>query len=731
MYFYMMLRFSTITNMKKSLSSILLLLLIIACGGKKAHTSTSCNILDSIPKERPILEEKYNLDKEKFNHIVDVIFDKGNVQHSKLPQGVSAQTDGRNIRFTSHIAGVNFHLSGHSDDGSFSVTSDSSVLVTLSGVTLVSRNNTPIKIDCREIAYLQCTGHATNYLVDTPHETNADISKTAAAIETTGDIVLCGGGKIALCGKRRFALHSNGRLLINDIVLAVENSVRDAISGIRGIAVIKGNIYINATKDAIKAKQGNILFFDGNISLTTTGEKGDGVQAANIYMYGSNISIKTSGNASRGFNAKGSVYILDGSLSVLTQGDALFAPKKADYSSNACIKCDKAMYIGGGYLNLENNATAGKGINCNGKMQMNDGILLIKNNGEDIVHPTIADAHASAKGIKCDSTIAINGGKTEVLVFGKGERCEGIESKDEIIISGNANIYVYASDDAINSGGNLTINDGKLYAYSAQNDGIDGNTGIIINGGTIITNGSSSPEQGIDCDFDGNLRITGGTLVSIGGMMGNTPNIPRNRLSTQQTIVWSGVELQRDKYINLCNEKEEIILSYKLPRSINHAGVVISSPLLQKDATYTLSTNDELTAENHLGNGLFIGGKCTATKKSEKFNLTTLITKINADGKIEKISADTTDISKGMGMMPPPPFGMKKGTPGMPPPPHDAHHKPGMPPPPFDMNNIPDSIKKHFLTPGNGNMPFPPPPFDGIRNKDEGYNAGNLPGGRW
>lgn len=710
-----MLRFFTILEMKKLLSSLLLLLIIVACGEKRTPVVENYNILDSIPKERPVLEDRYNLDKTKFGYIVDVIFDNGNVQYSKLPEGISVQSNGKDVHFVSHIAGVEFRLSGHSNDGSFSVTSQKSTLVTLNGVALASRN-TPIKIECREIAFLQCTGQAVNYLTDYPNEQNTTTAKTAAAIETTGDIVLCGGGKIALCGKRRFAMHCSGRLLINGATLVVENSVHDAISTVGGLAVVKGDLRINATNDAIKAKKGNVLFFDGNISLTSTGEKGDGIQAKDIYMYGGNLSVKTIGNASRGFNAKGSVYIVDGSLSVLTEGGPTFSEKKADYSSNACIKCENAMYIGGGYLNIENHATAGKGINCNGKMQMNDGILLVRNYGEDIVHPTIADAHASAKGVKCDSTIAINGGKIEVLVFGKGERCEGMESKNEIVISGDANIYVYATDDAINSGGDLIFNGGKLYVYSAQNDGIDSNAGIIINGGTVIANGSGGPEQGIDCDFDGNLRITGGTIVSIGGMMGDRPNIPRNKLSTQQTIAWSGVELQRDRYINLCNENNEIVLSYKLPRNINHAGVIISSPQLRKNSAYTLSTSDTVTANEHIGNGLFTGGNYPATEEKQQFSITSLITKINEKGEVEAITVDTTDFSRGT--MPPPPLPMM----GHDAPPMPPHHKPGMPPPPFDINNIPDSIKER--------LPFPPP-FDGMRGKDEGYNANNLPGGGW
>ena len=196
-------------------------------------------------------------------------------------------------------------------------------------------------------------------------------------------------------------------------------------------------------------------------------------------------------------------------------------------------------------------------------------------------------------------------------------------------------------------------------------------------------------------------------------MIGNKPNVPRNKFSTQQTVVWSDVELQRNKHIDLCNEKGEIILSYKLPRSIDHAGVLISSPLLHKNETYTLSTNDATASNNHIGNGLYTGGTSSATEDVQKFSFTTLITKIDSKGEVEAISVDTMDISKGMM---PPPFGMGGG--------------PGITPPPFDPNNIPDSIKKRFPFPADGKMPFPPP-FEGMRGKDEGYNATNLPGGGW
>jgi len=76
------------------------------------------------------------------------------------------------------------------------------------------------------------------------------------------------------------------------------------------------------------------------------------------------------------------------------------------------------------------------------------------------------------------------------------------------------------SDDAINSGGNLTISGGLVCAYSQGNDGLDANGNCYIKGGVVYAIGSSSPEVAVDANSEGGykLYLTGGTLVAIGGL---------------------------------------------------------------------------------------------------------------------------------------------------------------------------------------------------------------------
>ncbi len=712
--------------MKKLLSLLIFTTLIAACTQKTPHVQVRHNVLDSIPTEKPILDKKYSLNEEVFTKEIEVIYEKERVWYSKLPEGVSANIKGKNISFVSKTGGVNFNLSGHCDNGSFALHSDSTVMVTLDGLALASRSDAAMRISSNQVTYLKSKKKTINFLVDAPCQPSADTVKTASALQVTGDIVMCGRGKLALSGKRRSAINCSGRIIIDNGTIAVEDAVRDAICADGGVAVTGGNLRVNATKDAIKSKRGNVLFLGGITQLTATGQKGDGVQASNIYIYDGYVTINAIGNASRGFNAKRSVYVIDGTLSVVTEGSYTFSPKKADYSSSACIKCNNSIYMKGGYLNLENHATAGKGINCNGKMQMDGGLLLVRNTGNDVVHPTLQDAHASAKGIKCDSIISINGGKIEVLVFGEGERCEGIESKERIIIGGDAEVYVYATDDAINCGNNFIVNSGKVYAYSAMNDAIDSNGKITINGGMVVANGSDSPEQGIDCDFDANFCITGGEVISIGGMMGRAPNMPRNRATTARSAVMSGMELKRDKYINLCDEKGKAIISYRLPRNINRGGVIISSPALSDGKSYKFAISDTIEGGDHCGNGVYRDGNISAEKM---FDVTpaSIVTRVDREGNIEHLEMDTTEFKPGM-MPPPPPHG--QDAPGMmPPPPPHGQGAPGMMPPHTDIKDLPDSIRKKFFSPDG--KPLFTPPFLKKKGADEGYDINHLPGGGW
>ena len=70
-------------------------------------------------------------------------------------------------------------------------------------------------------------------------------------------------------------------------------------------------------------------------------------------------------------------------------------------------------------------------------------------------------------------------------------------------------------DDCMNASNSIVINGGSIYCYSSGNDGIDSNGTLTITGGVVIASGTTSPEDGFDCDQN-TFKITGGIVLGIG-----------------------------------------------------------------------------------------------------------------------------------------------------------------------------------------------------------------------
>ena len=129
----------------------------------------------------------------------------------------------------------------------------------------------------------------------------------------------------------------------------------------------------------------------------------------------------------------------------------------------------------------------------------------------------------SAKAIKVMGSIIINGGQSEVTTATNG--AEGIESKTSITINGG-NHYYKAYDDGMNCAGPIKFAGGVTVVYSNGNDAVDSNYGragaVEIGNGCIVAYTSAGgPEEGLDCDNNSYISITGtGYAISAGGSQG-------------------------------------------------------------------------------------------------------------------------------------------------------------------------------------------------------------------
>lgn len=696
-----------------------MLTLVIGCGKHAVQRNAAVVAVErtAIP-----VYEVPSLDESHFSRKVYVECSVKGMSVSSLPNGVTVENDGKMVLLRSVVPGVEYVVSGSSADASLAIVSEFSPLVTLDTLSLTSHGGNALQISSEEIIYLRSAGNSV--VADVAGVDKAD--SQSAVIKLMGNSVLCGGG-LVVNAERRSAIFCTGTLYISGAALSLSGAPNNALLSNNSIVFSGGALNASSAKDVIKCKNGDFVMLGGAVQLSSSMDKADGVQAANIYVAGGALNVMTRGAAADGLKAKGNLCISGGAVTVETDGGALFNEKKSDYSSASCLKSDNVVDISGGDCTFHASGDGSKGISCDSVLIVSGGAVWVTTSGSDVVHPLDINAHASSKGIKSDGNIYILGGSIGVAVLGEGERSEGVESKMDMYIGGDARLYVYAYDDALNAA-NLTVAGGRSYFYSVANDAVDSNGRIDMSGGCVVADGSFAPEQGIDVDDFSAFSMSGGTLVSVGGSMGPYPSLPLNEESSVPVVAWSGVNADKGSLVSLSAPDGELLFAYRLPRGLESSAVLFASEKISKGAGYTLALSAGIDDSEYLGNGLYSGGQVADVISSVAFEVEGLVNGVSNDGKVTVMEPGN---GSPFGMMPPPPFhpgdsamhgafpppmppgGMPEGE-MMPPPPPGGFPQ-GMMPPPFPHQG--DSIGARGAFP-------PPPPMRRIKSE---YGLGNLP----
>lgn len=651
-------------------------------------------------------------DAGSFSSGVEVVFNGNTATVSQLPQGVDVVVEGANVTLNSSLPGVHYKISGTSENGSLTIISEHSPLITVQELNLKSCGVNTIQVSSRDVIYFRSSGN--NVLADAAGENN---DKQAAVLKLMGRSLLTGEGSLSLAATRGAAVLSTDTLFVNGAQISVLSAPKNAILSNKALVVGGGLLNLQADKDVVKVKGGAFYLSGGNLSVVATGSKADALQADAFYMTAGLFNAVVGGDAADGIKTKRMLCIAGGTITVQTSGDALYSEKKFDYSSASCFKSDSCIYIMGGSLLLESNGNGAKGISCDGYTYVTGGTLRVVTRGNCVEHEVDLNAHASSKGIKSDSTLVFSGGSVEVLVLGSGERAEGIESKGDILVCGNADVYIYASDDALNAGNNFTMNGGRMYAYSVANDAVDSNGSIDINGGVLVADGSFLPEQGIDTDIFTEFTVRGGTVLAVGGAMGPQPSLPLGKETAATVLSWGGLELKKGCYVTIAGDEGKGLLSYRLARDLNGGALLVSVPDIGSGSNVQITLADSLAGGEAMGRGLYLGGTPVLV-----YNVAEIMVKapINVvyGNKVEYIAPDT--ISQVSMMPPPPPDAPENGRfpGGMPPPPPGGtgHFAGGMPPPP-------PGFGEGFPPPPQGGLP----PFPAGREVRSEYSENNLP----
>ena len=530
-----------------------------------------------------------------------------------------------------------YTVTGLLSEGQIVVNADDNAEITivLNGTSITCSNGSPIYIKNADNVKIKSEENTYNCIVDARAEAddNSDNSSSEngnAAIYAACDLKLVGKGALSVTGNYNNGIQSKDDISIKNVTIKV-NAVNNAIKGNDEVAIESGEIIAISRKgDGIKTsnsslsnkgnQKGNVIISGGNIDIYAAC---DGIDAAygvdvsgdgnlNIYTdtysdYSEAVAADNSGSSANSLgnppdmnntqnngnmgtppdmnnsssnsgsnpDMKGNFGGGNGAANGMPGNNSSGNSSKKSYSTKG-IKAESEINISGTAINI---CSTDDGIHANS----DSGVLETGEDGKGIISISGGTISISTgdDGIHADKELNITDGYINVLTS-----YEGLEAIT-INISGGQS-FVYAADDGINActgdgtstplinitGGYVDVTTG-----SGDTDGIDSNGSYTQSGGMVLVKGGSSSGQvSGSIDVDGNITITGGTCIALGGIC-ETP------VNSVNAYVFSSVSFNAGSYSVKDSSGNEII-SFTLNNSYSNGWICTSA--LTTNTEYTL-----------------------------------------------------------------------------------------------------------------------------------------------
>lgn len=453
---------------------------------------------------------------------------------------------------------ITYSLSGESPDGEFTMTGSYKATVELRGLTLTNLTGAPINIQDGKRIEMSVKKDTENTLTDCLSGTQK------GCIVCKGHLELKGKGTLNVYGNTAHAIYAKEYVSLKNATVNVLSAVKDGVNCNQYFLMDSGTLNISGVADdGVQA-----AYKEEDETLRETEDTGS------ITINDGTLNIAVTGTATKGLKADGNVLVTAGDLTISTAGGGKWDTEAAKTKASTCISADGNVQIDGGTLSLTSSGSGGKGISCDAELIVNGGDITVTTtggmyayvNGTEYTDYTgntdrlTSDQKSSAKGMKADGNVTINGGTINVTTKGNG--AEGIESKAVLTVNdGTINCYTY--DDAINSSSHMYLKGGDITVVATNNDGLDSNGNLYIQGGTIRAFGTTSPECGIDANEEEGYSVifTGGTLLAVGG--GNS--VPSTSESTQPYVSGS-MSVAANQEITL-KDGDTVLATFTVPEN--------------------------------------------------------------------------------------------------------------------------------------------------------------------
>lgn len=446
-------------------------------------------------------------------------------------QGVAIQTSGATVVVTSTagVKSINYHLSGTTSNGSFTITSDKHFNVLLENANITATDRPAIYSVVDKTLSLVLVDGTTNTLADGTANTQK------AALYSAGQILFSGNGTLSVLGAKKHAICSDDFVQLDGGTINVTSAVSD---GIHADYFIMNNgklSILNTVGDGIDGDTGFIEINGGEYTFNSSADDVKGLKCDSIItVNGGTLNLTASGLQSKGVKSGQNITVNNGNVTVKTSGATALVASGSGYDPSypTAIKCDGAFTLNAGTLNLTCTGKGGKGISADGVITVNAGTIVAAMSGDGATYTNasgVVDSYNSTC-LSSDANILLLGGTITLTNSGSGGK--GISTNGALTIGsstsgptlgvttsgsefavssaygagpGGSSNTDYCSPKAVKADGALLIENGNV-TVSSTDDGFKSETSFTMNNGNVTV---SKSYEGVESKI---ITMNGGTL---------------------------------------------------------------------------------------------------------------------------------------------------------------------------------------------------------------------------
>lgn len=496
--------------------------------------------------------DAFALNLEYSKRDMDASFDESSATKITLSgdsasvSGLGAVAEGSAV--TISTAGT-YIVSGNLTDGSITVTTSENdkVQIVLNGVKIVSSSGSAIDIQSADKCFITLAEGTQNSLSDGSAFASEDAN---ACIYATCDLTINGSGSLDVSGNYRHGVFSKDDLVVYGGSINV-SAVEDGLNGKDSVKIGAGDISIDSGADGVKSskstnpEKGFVYVSGGSLSIDA---EDDGIQAKTcLCIAGGSIEIDAADDALHS-DLEGALN--GGSTTVRSGDDAFHCESKLEvndgsFVAEACNEGYEAeqVVVNGGDTNIcalddAMNASAAdlsddsessdadtSTIAPSGEPGANaaqpDGSIGVPDassanadsNGQQNTAPQGASQQDGATPPELPSDDGAQGGQSGEAPSDLGQAPDAQGGMER---GGQAPDRQSGAPGASDSNCLIQIYGGTV-VLDSQGDGVDSNGNVEITGGTLLVNGPSSDGDGA-FDYDGEATISDGTVLMAGAV---------------------------------------------------------------------------------------------------------------------------------------------------------------------------------------------------------------------